>query len=112
MSSTLTQRKRPRPKAGAAGTPSRRRSWAAPSELRSPIRSDIIKKGFERAPHRGLLRATGKIRDEADFQKPFIGISNSYVDLVPGHVHLQEFGKVVKEAVRDAGQRQYGGGVG
>ena len=67
------------------------------------MRSDIIKKGFERAPHRGLLRATGQIRDEADFQKPFIGISNSYIDLVPGHVHLQEFGKVVKEAVRDAG---------
>ena len=88
---------------GAVGTQRRRRSWATPSELRSPIRSDIIKKGFERAPHRGLLHATGQIRDEADFQKPFIGISNYYIDLVPGHVHLQEFAKVVKEAVRDAG---------
>lgn len=67
------------------------------------MRSDTVKKGFERAPHRSLLRATGQIRDEADFAKPFIGICNSYIDLIPGHVHLQEFGKVVKEAVRDAG---------
>jgi dihydroxy-acid dehydratase len=65
------------------------------------MRSDIIKKGFERAPHRSLLKATG-VRDE-DFQKPFIAIVNSYIDIVPGHVHLQEFGKIVKEAVREAG---------
>jgi dihydroxy-acid dehydratase len=67
------------------------------------VRSDIIKKGFERAPHRSLLRATGVIRSDDDFNKPFIGICNSYIDLIPGHVHLQEFGKVVKEAVREAG---------
>jgi dihydroxy-acid dehydratase len=66
-------------------------------------RSDTVKRGFERAPHRSLLRATGAIRDDSDFAKPFIGICNSYIDLIPGHVHLQEFGKVVKEAVRDAG---------
>lgn len=65
------------------------------------MRSDIIKKGFEKAPHRALLRATG-VREE-DFEKPFIAIVNSYVDIVPGHVHLQEFGKLVKEAVRAAG---------
>lgn len=67
------------------------------------MRSDLIKAGFERAPHRSLLRATGVIHDEADFGKPFIGICNSYIDLIPGHVHLQEFGKVVKQAVREAG---------
>src|SRR5512141_352007 len=67
------------------------------------MRSDTIKRGFERAPHRSLLRATGQIRDESDFDKPFIAICNSYVDIIPGHVHLQEFGKVVKEAVRAAG---------
>ena len=67
------------------------------------MRSDTIKRGFERAPHRSLLRATGQIRDEADFEKPFIAICNSYVDIIPGHVHLQEFGRVVKEAVRAAG---------
>ncbi|MBK9709919.1 MAG: dihydroxy-acid dehydratase [Kouleothrix sp.] len=67
------------------------------------MRSDTIKRGFERAPHRSLLRATGQIREEADFDKPFIAICNSYVDIIPGHVHLQEFGRVVKEAVRAAG---------
>jgi dihydroxy-acid dehydratase len=67
------------------------------------MRSDTIKRGFERAPHRSLLRATGQIREESDFDKPFIAICNSYVDIIPGHVHLQEFGRVVKEAVRAAG---------
>ena len=67
------------------------------------MRSDLIKMGFERAPHRSLLRATGMIQNEADFNKPFIGVCNSYTDLIPGHVHLQEFGKIVKQAVRDAG---------
>ncbi|MEL6772195.1 MAG: dihydroxy-acid dehydratase [Bacteroidota bacterium] len=66
-------------------------------------RSDTVKRGFERAPHRSLLRATGAIQSDDDFQKPFIGICNSYIDLIPGHVHLQAFGKVVKDAVRAAG---------
>lgn len=65
------------------------------------MRSDAIKKGFDKAPHRSLLRATG-VKDE-DFKKPFIAIVNSYIDIVPGHVHLQEFGKMVKQAVREAG---------
>ena len=67
------------------------------------MRSDLIKKGFDKAPHRSLLKATGVIKSDEDFKKPFIGICNSYIDLIPGHVHLQEFGKVVKEAVREAG---------
>ncbi|HEY6407028.1 MAG TPA: dihydroxy-acid dehydratase, partial [Ktedonobacteraceae bacterium] len=66
------------------------------------MRSDQIKLGFERAPHRGLLRATGVV-GENDFNKPFIAVCNSYVDIVPGHVHLQAFGKLVKEAIRAAG---------
>ncbi len=65
------------------------------------MRSDQIKRGFERAPHRALLKATG-VKDE-DFTKPFIAVVNSYVDIVPGHVHLQSFGKIVKEAIRAAG---------
>jgi dihydroxy-acid dehydratase len=65
------------------------------------MRSDRIKKGFERAPHRALLKATG-VRDE-DMGKPFVAVVNSYVDIVPGHVHLQAFGKGVKEAIRQAG---------
>lgn len=67
------------------------------------MRSDIVKRGPTRAPHRSLFRATGVIRDEADFDRPFVGICNSYIDLIPGHVHLQAFGRLVKEAVRAAG---------
>ena len=67
------------------------------------MRSDQIKKGFERAPHRGLLRSTGVIRSEADFDKPFIAVVNSYADIVPGHAHLQGVGRIVKEAIREAG---------
>jgi len=65
------------------------------------MRSDTVKKGFEKAPHRALLRATG-VREE-DMGKPFVAIVNSYIDIVPGHVHLQEFSKQIKEAVRAAG---------
>jgi len=67
------------------------------------MRSDLVKKGFDKAPHRSLLKATGVIKSDEDFNKPFIGICNSYIDLIPGHVHLQEFGRIVKEAVRQAG---------
>jgi dihydroxy-acid dehydratase len=67
------------------------------------MRSDLIKKGFERAPHRSLLKATGVIKSDDDFNKPFIGVCNSYIDLIPGHVHLQEFGRIIKDAIREAG---------
>ncbi len=65
------------------------------------LRSSMITKGVDRAPHRSLLRAAG-VKEE-DFGKPFIAVCNSYIDIVPGHVHLQEFGKIVKEAIREAG---------
>ncbi|RIJ64852.1 dihydroxy-acid dehydratase [Rummeliibacillus sp. POC4] len=65
------------------------------------MRSDMIKKGVDRAPHRSLLYAAGvKTRD---LDKPFIGVCNSYIDIIPGHVHLQKFGEVVKQAIREAG---------
>ena len=67
------------------------------------MRSDIIKKGFERAPHRSLLRATGSIESDDDFNKPFIAIANSYTDCIPGHAHLNEVGMLVKRLVREAG---------
>jgi dihydroxy-acid dehydratase len=67
------------------------------------MRSDTIKKGFERAPHRSLLRATGSIESEADWDKPFIAIVNSYTDCIPGHAHLNEVGSLVKRLVREAG---------
>jgi dihydroxy-acid dehydratase len=65
------------------------------------MRSDMIKKGSQRAPHRSLLRATG-VREE-DWDKPFIAICNSYVDIIPGHVHLNAVGEFIKQAVREAG---------
>jgi dihydroxy-acid dehydratase len=67
------------------------------------LRSDTIKRGIERSPHRSLLKATGTIKNNSDFDKPFIGVCNSYIDLIPGHVHLQGFGKIVKETIREAG---------
>ncbi len=67
------------------------------------MRSDIIKQGAERAPHRSLLRATGAIESDDDFNKPFIAICNSYTDCIPGHAHLNEVGLLVKRLVREAG---------
>ncbi|HID79801.1 MAG TPA: dihydroxy-acid dehydratase [Aquifex aeolicus] len=67
------------------------------------LRSEFIRKRPEYAPHRSLLRATGVIRSEEDFDKPFIGIANSYTDIVPGHVHLKEFVEIIKDEVRKQG---------
>jgi dihydroxy-acid dehydratase len=65
------------------------------------MRSDRIKKGFERSPHRSLLKATG-VTDE-QMSKPFIAVCNSYIDIIPGHVHLQRFGAAIKKTIREAG---------
>lgn len=65
------------------------------------MRSRELYGGLERAPHRSLLRAVGV--GPRDWGKPFIGIANSRVDLVPGHRHLDRLGSVVKAAVREAG---------
>ena len=65
------------------------------------MRSDAIKVGIERAPHRSLLKAVGVT--DADMGKPFVAVVNSHVDIVPGHAHLQKFGGLVKQAVREAG---------
>ncbi|MFA5783274.1 MAG: dihydroxy-acid dehydratase [Phycisphaerae bacterium] len=65
------------------------------------MRSDMVKKGFQRAPHRALLHACGL--SDSDMGKPFVAIANSFCEVVPGHVHLNEVAKVVKQAVRDAG---------
>ena len=65
------------------------------------MRSDTVKLGDARAPHRSLLRATGVT--DGDFGKPFIAICNSYTDIIPGHVHLDKVGEFVKQCVREAG---------
>ncbi len=65
------------------------------------MRSDKVKKGFERAPHRSLMRATGLSTE--DIEKPFIAVCNSYTDAIPGHRHLREVAKLIKESIREAG---------
>uniref|UniRef100_UPI002621796A dihydroxy-acid dehydratase n=1 Tax=Sulfurovum sp. TaxID=1969726 RepID=UPI002621796A len=65
------------------------------------MRSDEIKKGYNRAPHRSLLRATG-LKDE-DFDKPFIGVANSFIELIPGHYFLNKVAEVIKAEIRANG---------
>ena len=65
------------------------------------MKSDTVKKGFERVPHRALMRALG-LKD-ADFEKPFIGIANSYNTFVVGHIHLNTLAEAVSRGVREAG---------
>jgi len=65
------------------------------------MRSDRVKKGIERAPHRALLRAVGVCRD--DFSKPFVGVVNSFNEVVPGHIHLRSIAEAVKAGVRSEG---------
>jgi len=65
------------------------------------MRSDEIKEGFSRAPHRSLLRATG-LKDE-DFNKPFIGVANSFIEIIPGHFFLNKVAEVIKEEIRANG---------
>ncbi len=65
------------------------------------MKSDVIKRGIERAPHRALLRALGCTPAEID--KPFIGIINSFSEIVPGHIHLRGIAEAAKAGVREAG---------
>jgi len=65
------------------------------------MRSDNITKGMQRAPHRSLLRACGVTDDEMD--RPFIGVANSFTDIVPGHIHLKQIADAVKLGISQAG---------
>jgi dihydroxy-acid dehydratase len=65
------------------------------------MRSDITKKGRERAPHRALLKATGLCDEE--IRRPFIGVVNSFNDFIPGHIHLDKLGEAVKAGILSAG---------
>ncbi len=66
------------------------------------MNSDKIKKGSEHAPHRSLLRATGLVKT-GDFEKPFIGVCNSFDEIIPGHVHLNKVAALIKKEIRKAG---------
>ena len=65
------------------------------------MRSDKVKLGYTRAPHRSLLRATG-LSDE-DFGKPFIGVANSFIEVIPGHFFLNKYAEIVKDEIRKNG---------
>ena len=65
------------------------------------MRSDVTKKGRERAPHRALLKATGLCDEE--IRRPFIGVVNSFNDFIPGHIHLDKLGEAVKAGILSAG---------
>lgn len=73
------------------------------------MKSDILKTSIETLPHRALLRAGG-LKD-ADFKKPFIGVANSFNDIVPGHKHLNELTKWVKKGIKDGGGVPFEWGV-
>ncbi len=65
------------------------------------MRSDTIKKGYTKAPSRSLLRAVG-LKDE-DFAKPFIGVCNSFIEIIPGHFYLNKYAEIVKDEIRKNG---------
>jgi len=65
------------------------------------MRSDEVKKGIQRAPHRSLFRATG-VKEE-DFSKPFIGVANSFIEIIPGHFFLNKVSEIIKEEIRANG---------
>jgi len=65
------------------------------------MRSDKVKKGMERTPHRALLKSVGVT--DSDMDKPFIGIANAWNDIVPGHKHLRELAEKIREGIHEAG---------
>ncbi|MFZ1299947.1 MAG: dihydroxy-acid dehydratase, partial [Leptotrichiaceae bacterium] len=65
------------------------------------MRSDDLKTGEKRAPHRSLLKGLGFINEEMD--RPIIGIANSFNEIIPGHVHLKTLVQAVKDGIRNAG---------
>ena len=65
------------------------------------MRSDLMKDGYSRAPHRSLLRALGLT--DGEMKRPFVAVVNSASDYIPGHRHLKEIGEAVKAGIRNAG---------
>ena len=65
------------------------------------MRSDEVKKGHQRAPHRSLFRATGLV--DEDFNKPFIGVANSYIEIIPGHFFLDRVSRIIKDEIKKNG---------
>ena len=68
------------------------------------MRSDLMKKGLERAPHRSLCKAMGYTDEE--LAQPLIGVANSFNEIIPGHIHLNDIVKSVKSGIMFAGERR------
>jgi len=73
------------------------------------MRSDTIKKGFERTPHRALLKATGIPQSQMD--KPFIGVATSFTDLIPGHVGMRDLERFIEKGVHSGGGQSFFFGI-
>jgi dihydroxy-acid dehydratase len=67
------------------------------------MRSNKLKRSVETLPHRALLMSAGLREQDFDLEKPFIGVANSYNNIIPGHIHLNELTQEVKRGIRDAG---------
>ncbi|HWV70535.1 MAG TPA: dihydroxy-acid dehydratase [Pseudosphingobacterium sp.] len=65
------------------------------------MRSDEVKKGHQRSPHRALFRATGLT--DGDFNKPFIGVANSFIEIIPGHFFLNKVAEIIKDEIKANG---------
>ncbi len=75
------------------------------------MRSDILKKRAETLPHRALLRSAGVRAEDLSSGKPFVGVANSYNNIIPGHIHLDELAQEVMRGIRDAGGVPFEWGV-
>lgn len=75
------------------------------------MRSDILKKDIETLPHRALLMSAGLKQEDFDQDKPFVGVANSYNNIIPGHIHLNELTREIKRGIRDAGGVPFEWGV-
>jgi dihydroxy-acid dehydratase len=75
------------------------------------MRSDKLKRSVETLPHRALLMSAGLKEQDFDLEKPFIGVANSYNNIIPGHIHLNELTQEVKRGIRDAGGIPFEWGV-
>ena len=65
------------------------------------MRSDMIKKGLERTPHRALLKGTGVPQNQ--MEKPFIGVATSFTDLIPGHVGMRDLERFIEKGIHSGG---------
>ncbi len=69
------------------------------------MKSDRIKKGLEKTPHRALLYSTGMPKKE--MRKPFIGVASSFTDLIPGHIGMRELERYIEKGIHSGGGQSF-----